>query len=94
MLSVYIACRADTKNRLDEFITWGEGIIVESADLFLVSPFAATCPKVVILAHPLIGCGDLTSSLRNNENGAVGYSAEPFLGPTEDCEIGRRLERF
>jgi hypothetical protein len=34
--------RADTKDRLDEFMTWGEEIILESTDLFLVSPNIAT----------------------------------------------------
>ena len=32
-----ITPRADTKSRLNGFITWGEGIIHESTDLFLVS---------------------------------------------------------
>ena len=42
VLAIYIASRADTKSRLNEFITWGEEIILESADLFLVGSLAAT----------------------------------------------------
>ena len=38
-----VAFRADTKNRLNGFITWGEGIILESADLFLVGSFISIC---------------------------------------------------
>jgi len=45
---VHIASRADTKSRLDEFITWGEEIILESADLFLASSSTATFLEVVI----------------------------------------------
>ena len=37
MTPIDVAFRADTKNRLDGFITWGEEIILGPADLFLVS---------------------------------------------------------
>ena len=48
VLVIFIPSRADTKSRLDEFIAWGKEIILESADLFLVGPCAATCLEVVI----------------------------------------------
>ncbi|KAF9779616.1 TBCD protein [Thelephora terrestris] len=50
--------RADTKDRLDEFMTWGEEIILESTDLFLavgilqvVCEIAKTAPSDIVQAH-------------------------------------------
>lgn len=62
VLAIYIASRADTKSRLNEFITWGEEIILESADLFLVGSLAATVWKLRAEPPP-IGSGDLASGL-------------------------------
>ena len=52
VLLLNIAFRADTKDRLDEFMTWGEEIILRSTDLFLVSCLIATCVEVTDQALP------------------------------------------
>ena len=41
------AFRADTKDRLGGFLTWGEDIILGSTDLFLEGPFITPRPEVV-----------------------------------------------
>lgn len=84
-----ITPRADTKSRLNGFITWGEGIIHESTDLFLVSSSIIACLRATNQSPPSTDNRDLTGGLRSNKNGAFGYSAKSFVRFTEDSKICR-----
>jgi len=86
-----LALRADTKNRLNGFITWGEEIILGSADLFLVSSFIVAYLEVSNRSFPLADSRDSAGGLRNNKNSALGYNPKSFLGPTEDRKICQQL---
>ena len=88
---VDLVLRADTKSRLDGFITWGEEIILGSADLFLVSSLIVTYLEVSKISLSPIGSRDPAGGLRNNKNGTLGYNAKSFLGPIEDRKICRQL---
>lgn len=94
MLLVDILPRADMKNRLDGFITWGEEIILESADLFLVSSSVVIRLEAANRSLSPIGSRYLASYLRGNKNGTLGDSTKPFLGPAQGREIYRQLQRF
>lgn len=87
---VDVVLRADTKSRLDGFITWGEEIILGSADLFLVSS-TVTYLEVSNCPLPPIGSRDPAGGLRNNKNCTLGYNAKSFFGPIEDRKIYRQL---
>ena len=89
MIPVDVAFRADTKNRLDGFITWGEEIILGPADLFLVNFSVIAHIESVSRLLPSIGSGDIASGMRNNENGTLGHSTKSLLGLTEDRKICR-----
>ena len=89
---VDITRRADTKSRLNGFITWGEEIIMESTNLFLVSSSVISCLKPANKFLFSAGSGDLTSGLRSNKDGAFRYSAKSFVGSTEDSKICRQFQ--
>jgi hypothetical protein len=94
VILVDVTSRADTKNRLDGFITWGEEIILGPADLFLVSSSVFAHLEIMSRLLPPIDSGDITSGVRNNENGTFGHSAESLFGLTEDRKICRQPQRF
>lgn len=79
------AFRADTKDRLGGFLTWGEEKIMGSTDLFLESPFSH--PVLKFLTSPFADDRDIASGLRNHQSCTFKYIPNSFIKVVRSCKI-------